>query len=495
MRKRWIARMILTAVLILTLCGCAEEPPAPLVEGTQPFVLGDYSIPDQGLAGLVERLRQSIELPKTLTVRFWQCELTPSGRLGDFSLVLGGYDGNRDSLGGFGFYYDESAQQLDYAPPETYSDGMPPPAYNANHTLESIDRELKRLPLVQQIAKLKFPRYVLRYQPGTKLAASTPILDGSAGQAYPVLSLEAFKNGEGGLSDGHTAMIFTLYDGTSLAGENLLQYRCAPADPDTLYGDRDFTMQCDYSIDNGRLRFTRDWGETWLQAQITEPELEETLAFYRTRLTLPDGSWFVSPVEGGPVAFFLGNAPALRLTVDQGAHWRTAYFPFAEDILLATRRFVGFCNSNDGYAGLGSDWSMGAGEYKTLFLTRDGGQSWQERALPLNGTSQTLTGVAFTDGEQGVVSLDPPSSEDLFPQLWATQDGGESWFELTIPWGQLEDLDYLTKVDTLERKDGMYQLVLGQGDYGAEKVRFTSSGLESTWILLEQWTAVQHSDG
>lgn len=495
MSKRWIACM-LAIVLSLGLCGCAEEPPADLVEGTQPYILSDYSLPEQGLQGLVDRLRQSIELPKTLTVQFWLGELTPGGRLTDFSLVLGGYDDDRSYQGAYGFYYDDGAQQLDYVPPASYLDGFPPPGYNDNHALRTLDRELKRLPLVEQIAKLQFPRYLLRYQPGTKLAAGVPILDGSAGQSFPVLSPEAYAAGEGGLSDGHTAVIFTLYDGTSLVGDNLLQYRCTPADPDTLYGDRDFTMQCDYSINNGRLLFTRDWGETWLPAQLTEPELEETLAFTRTRLTLPEGSWYVSPVAGGPIAFFLGNAPTLRLTIDNGATWRSTTFAFADGLFPATRRFTGFCNGNDGYVGLGSDWSMGAGEHKTLYLTRDGGLTWQERTLPCTGTSQTLTGLAFADAEQGVVSLDPSSDEALLPLLWYTQDGGASWSELTIPWTPLDDdLDGLTKVDTLERVDGMYQLVLGQGANGAEKVRFTSSALDSTWIFLERWTAVQHSDG
>lgn len=467
----------------------------PFKEGTNRFSLGEYNLTGKGFSQLEKELRKHASLPPKLDVGGFTVYLSKNADIMSFMLNLYAFDAKQNYLGVYAFDYDGSTGTLNYSSPiSTQTASSTPMIYNANSEITFLDSQLKRLPLAKQMNRLKFTHYILFYRDNMKLDADTPIIDGSSGQTFPVLSLADYKKGIGGKSNGHTAVIFTLYDGVSLIGKNNIYYRCKPADTATLYGNRNFTMQCDYYINNNKLSFTRDYGETWMPTDLKQDDVQKTLDFYRNGQILPEGSYFIGANAEVPIAFFYGESASLRLSKDNGKSWHDAApdTGFERDI---TRRFIGFTSPSEGYAALGTDWSMGAGEDKLCYLTHDGGTTWETRDLPLAGTSNTLQGIAFSDKDNGFVTLKPDSDES-FPIVYYTEDEARHWTELKLPWDQLpKTVDYLSKVDSLTEVNGTFALTLGQGSGGNKKVSYQSAKLSDGWTFVKSWAAVTHSDG
>ena len=465
-----------------------------LKEGTNRFNFGEYNLTQKGFSQFEKELRKYTGLPTKLDVGSFTANISKNADVNSFTLNLYAFDENRNYLGEYAFDYDGSAGTLNYSSPKsTQAASSTPIIYNANSDITFLDSQLKRLPLVKQMEKLNFPRYVLHYSDNIKLDANGPIIDGSSGQAFSVLTLNNYKKGVGGKSDGHTAVIFTLYDGVSLVGKDNIYYRCKPADVSTLYGNRNFTMQCDYHINNNELSFTRDYGETWIPTDLTQNEVQGIFDFSGQ---ISEGSYFIGQSPKFPIAFFYGYGKTVLLLVskDNGKSWHdaTPVTDFERDI---TRRFIGFTSPSEGCAALGTDWSMGIGEEKQCYFTHDGGKTWVTRDLPLEGTSHTLQGMAFSDKDNGVVTLES-GSDDPFPIVYETQDGAKHWTELKLPWDQLPNaVDSFSKADSLTRKSGTFTLTFGQGSGGNKKVSFQSTNLADGWTFSKSWAVVKHTDG
>lgn len=486
--------LLLGVFIFCTLTGCRKEVFKTSKESAGNFYNNKYNITDKGLSELEKMLRKCTALPDKLTVQSFDAVISTKAIVQNFDITLCGFNSQKQYTGTYSFYYDENSKKIKYLSPNSNPASNITISYNANSDITYLDSQLKKLPLEKQIGKLNFDKYVLRYQSNTKLSPSDPIIDGSTGQEFPVLSLKDYSKGLGGTSDGHTAVIFTLYDGVSLISKNLIHYRCKPSDTSALSGNRDFTMQCDYQLINNKISFTRDYGETWITANIPKTDLSKTMSFYRNGTIIPEGSYFISTRKDEPIAFFYGANPSLRISKDNGKNWRTVLFNADLDRDI-TKRIIGFTSKTEGYAALGTDWSMGAGEGKLCFMTHDGGTTWEEKKLPLSGTSQTLEGLCFSDKNNGIVSLKSESDES-WPVLYFTQDGANNWTQINLPWDQIpKTIDYLSKADSLTYDNGVYTLTLGQGSGRNKKVCFQSLSLSSGWKFIKEWTAVTHTVG
>lgn len=466
-------------IVLLSICtaaafaGCGTENRTkigPLKEGKNSFFLNGYNISRSGLSQLEKLLRKCVILPEKIDVNYFDAEISKNADMKNFSLSLYGFDADNNFTGSYSFVYNAAMKTMIY---EASNPGTSI-TYNKNRDISYLDSEIKLLPLSKQIWKLFFPKYVLSFQSNTKLSSGQPVIDKGTGKNFPVLSLSDYKKGAGGKSDGHTAVIFTLYDGVSIEDANKIYYRCKPADSTSLYGNHDFTMQCDYMISNNKLSFTRDYGETWIPSGLSEDDLSDTLSFYNNGSSLPEGSYFISPNADIPIAFFYGNTstPELHISKDNGKTWHESCpSQFNKNKENITKRFVGFIDKNEGYVGLGTDWSMGTGEDKLCYMTHDGGSTWVEKNLPLSGTSSTLNGICFSDKNNGIVSLKSPS-DDPWPILYFTQDGAGHWAKTDMPWKSLpgDDVYSLSKIDSLTCQNGTFTLTLGQGLSGKKRL-------------------------
>lgn len=242
------------------------------------------------------------------------------------------------------------------------------------------------------------------------------------------------------------------------------------------------TPVCDYRISGGRLALTRDHGQTWIDADATAEEVEETLEFYRNGLFLPPSSVFISTDRSLPVAYFSGGSPLLHLTADDGAQWTRIPFPTAAEFGRAiTRRVIGFATPDFGYAALGTDWSMGAGEHKMCYFSYDGGLTWEEKELPLTMTSHTLAGLAMADESRGIAAFDTDASE-AYPVVSATADAGDTWAEIALPFDEVPvEVGFLSDVKGLSFEQGTFTLALGQGNQGTRRALFEAEDVQGPW--------------
>ncbi len=93
--------------------------------------------------------------------------------------------------------------------------------------------------------------------------------------------------------------------------------------------------------------------------------------------------------------------------------------------------------------------------------------------------------MKFADIEKGIVSLDG-GSESNNPILYATIDRGETWQEINIPWDTItDDVQYLSKIDSVVFEEGVYKLTLGQGEGSNKKALFESNDIYNGWKFFK----------
>lgn len=467
----------------------------PFSEGDQKFTIRKYNLQQQGFKGLEEIFRAHTELSSILLIDTFDGDISKDGTLGNFNIVLSGYNNSKEYLQSYRFIYNSKKKILNYAGPKSNIKSTLPQIYNENNEISFLDTQLKMIPIKEQIEKLDFPSYSIGYNSNTKPLEGEPIVNINNNDKFPTFTFDEYKSGKYGKSNGHTSVIFSLYSGLSLAlSENKIMYNCIPANSESLSGNKNNFMKKDYYINGYKIRITRDYGETWIDIPISEEDLSSTLEFYRLGIEIPPDSYYISDNPGGIIALLYGESPTLLLSKNDGNNWNNIKL----DINLEkpiTRRIIGFTDEINGYLALGTDWSMGSGEAKILCLTDDGGLTWNQKELPLSNTSSTLTGITFLDNTIGVLSLDA-GMDEKFPKLFISNNKGDSWNELNLPLDKItEDVSYLSKVDSLTYENGMYKLVLGQDLNNNKKVVFESKDLSNDWIFKESYEAVIHYPG
>ena len=139
------------------------------------------------------------------------------------------------------------------------------------------------------------------------------------------------------------------------------------------------------------------------------------------------GATFLDPRQGWIVRQSAQSVLAGELTLlhteDGGLTWQTfpIQLPTQDGDPPIVAAYLDFIDAHSGWIAFklqtGSSFSLGR-----LFVTRDGGRTWQERSLPLGEP------VKFLDGERGWVAGGPPG--DL---LYRTDDGGQTWQLQSLP--------------------------------------------------------------
>ena len=262
-------------------------------------------------------------------------------------------------------------------------------------------------------------------------------------------------------------------------------------------GDSLSAMACDYQINDGVLTLTRDFGESWIETDLTEDELQETLRLYRSTFSLPEESLFLTADVNMPIVFFYGSDPKLKILQPDADAWTTvAVFPTMEDYRREiTHRVIGFATPDFGYAALGTDWSMGAGESKAAWFTTDGGQTWIEKPLPEVCTSKTLLDLFMMTETVGVLTLSD-GVDGYLPRVYVTETAGNHWTEIALPYDTLPmEVQYLSHIERLELGDGQYTLILGQGSRGTLKAVFASVSLTGAWVFQTSYHSAVHPMG
>jgi photosystem II stability/assembly factor-like uncharacterized protein len=163
-------------------------------------------------------------------------------------------------------------------------------------------------------------------------------------------------------------------------------------------------------------------------------------------------------------------------TVDGGLTWQENSLPNLDQpsAFQVESASLDFVNSQTGWMALklqsSSNFSFGR-----LFATQDGGRTWQERSLPLGEP------VNFLDSYQGWTVGGPKGD-----QIFYTQDGGFTWNIPTLP-----PLESDTSTETVlglpifnDQKSGVLPMVLTDGEITSTYLISTSDSGNS-WTLSE----------
>ena len=448
-----------------------------IIEGDNSYKLENYNLEKNGLDEMIKIISLAENMPQKYCIAYFQARLNKQGNITEFTLSLNTFDDNEEFVGLASFQYKNNTITY-HKPKDDHLDLVR--TYSKNSNINYINEQLKKVPLNKQIELSELKFYFVTYQPDTNIEIGTPIFDGRDSKKITPLSKTDYNNSLGGKSDSNTRVVIRLYDGTSIAvGQQYLFVFDAVSDD--VPNNPNYMMETDYYINQGTLKFTRDYGKTWIDTDVTKNELNETLGFYRD-ISLKVNSWFLSTNKLIPICYFIGEDPILKLSNDNGKTWRNIVLPNIEQFdKIITRRVVGFSSEKFGYAALGTDYTMGSGEMKKIYFTNDGGKTWEEIEAPANCSSETLIDMNMYDKNNGIIML--TNSQDVnMPHIYATTNGGKSWQKIEFSYFNLPDeITYIYDVDSISYVDGYYIIKLGQGETGILKIIFESRDLISPW--------------
>ncbi|MHB1865684.1 MAG: glycoside hydrolase domain-containing protein, partial [Candidatus Saccharimonadales bacterium] len=165
-----------------------------------------------------------------------------------------------------------------------------------------------------------------------------------------------------------------------------------------------------------RLFWTSDDGGNW--NDITPPSVENILSVYF--LSNEDG-WTLSRPN---LSLHANNPILISATDDGGANWHTVALdtsPLKDNPILGKGAHLYFLDSQNGWATIRDQTSVNF-DSGIMIRTLDGGKTWT--LLP---TPPSAGDMSFTDGLHGWLIGGPAGD-----QLWKTSDGGQTWVESEI---------------------------------------------------------------
>lgn len=464
----------------------------PIQNGSQTYIFPEMELEKGGFDQLMQKLTNCDNYPQKENISEFRASVDKEGKIKDFTVHIVGFDAAEEYTEDLFYVYESEDKKLTLSR-EVVS--YKPSYYDVNLSAVYLGSQMKRIPIRAEIALLNFVHYSVEYNKTIQIEQGKPIMEGRNGEDFPLLSYDDYQRGIGGISDGKSAIVISLNDGTGPMGQRM-EYFCEAIDEESIAGDKETTMQTDYYINGNQFKVTGDAGENWVDTGIGEDALEETLGIYGNAISedsiYADGNGFF--------AVFYGAVPTLHISRDNGENWSDFVF----DRVMpreVNRRIVHFLDSNVGYVALGTDWSMGTGSGTVLYWTHDGGASWQEveeqdQQDAMSVDALMLTGAAFVDENNGIVTMETPDSSESWPQVFVTTDGGVSFQEMSMSWETMAaDISFLNKVDRLTFENGTYTLIMGQGTYGNQKAKFTSTSLSEGWVLQETYIGTVHLDG
>lgn len=488
-----ITLIILGLLLFFITSYYKKYHPNKIIIGDNNYSLGFYNLEQKGLSKLEEMVKISKNSTKNYNITYFEAKLNKNGIVKSFTLSINFFDNNLNYVGSGGYTYKDKKLSYTYTGKEDEK-SLLVDYYSKNDDIKYISEQIKKIPLKKQLKISELNNYVISYKPNTSLKSGTPIFDGKNNKKINSLTKKDYNNKKGGESSNDIYFVIRLNDGSSnVIGQQYLYVfdyidKSIPKNPE-------YMMETDYKISNNELKFTRDYGKTWINTDINKEQVSETLDFYKDNNLIPN-SFFLSTNNMVPIAYFYGEEPKLKISNNNGESWTEHKFITSDDIYgkQITKRVVGFSNENFGYVALGTDWTMGSGEVKKLYFTYDGGKKWSEVNIPENGTSHILYDVCMYDENVGIIII-RDSIDSNFPIIYSTTSGGKAWNKVSYQNSNLPDeITYLYDVDSIKKEGEEYYITLGQGNSGTLKVTFRAVDMMN-FLYINKTNSNIHTSG
>lgn len=495
---------VLTIIFLVLFIRYKYYHPSTIKKGNNHYEIGLFGISNLEKSGLDEFI---IIMSKTKEVKnlnsnieSLSIKLNKNGDIKEIGMSVDYFDNDYNYVGNGYYRYKDKNLEFGYERKEdckTVSDceinKMLVTEYSKSLNIKYLSNQIKRIPLKQQIKLSNLKFYEVSIQPNQKFSETTSVFDMRDNKEIKALTLKDYKLGKGGTIASGIYLVITLSDGSSAIVDESYKYIFDNVDGDIKRTD--YTMETDYYI-NGKnqLLFTRDYGNNWIETDLSSDEVNETLNFY-SDISLQNSSWFISTNELVPIAYFYGKQPKLKISNDNGFTWSEKTFDIINNDMYKdiTHRIVGFNDQNFGYVALGTDWTMGSGEFKKAYLTKNSGKDWESMELPENCTSKTLIDFIMHDKNNGMVLLNN-NQENEFPYMYITKDNGKSWKQVEYAHKIPKEVVYISNIDFIEKKGNEYIITLSQGDSSTTKVKLKSSDLIN-WEYDSTFTSNIHTVG
>ena len=202
----------------------------------------------------------------------------------------------------------------------------------------------------------------------------------------------------------------------------------------------------------------------WIASAMEDPDrnvLQEQVA---------EGEWIY--LNGDNVAVIVPESPVkILLSADGGDTWRETTVEGSQYMYFHGQRqedmtyyggYIGFNGGDFGYLVLTTGVSMNHQGLR-IFLTEDGGDTYREIGNPYESHVSVLTGAGFASEEVGFISY--RYFEDAGPDIWWTEDGGETWSRLSVelPAAYQEGYVFTPGSPVFEGEEGVYPITAAGG--------------------------------
>lgn len=262
-------------------------------------------------------------------------------------------------------------------------------------------------------------------------------------------------------------------------------------------------MQNTYCItDASQVLVSYNGGESWTDPIPVTSDVLTDLSDTKYHNVLPEGSYYITPEMTSFVYRQNGFLWCCHST-DQGKNWKISSITsntYAERMLLS-----GWTSQKEGWLIVSYDRQMST-EAKAVFLTHDGGLSWEDQGRGATDlTSRMLKHGGFVTPDVGFLSFGPSNrllgttaeGYDIFdtsPEFYRTEDGGKTFSEIKLPIPETYDAAiFICAQAPVMEKDGTLSLLVDQGDSGDYLggrvcLRFISEDLGMTWKFDQEFT-------
>lgn len=508
--KRKVKKISITTISIfiimflVLIIGYKYYHPSIIKQGNNHYKIGIFGTSNLEKDGLDEfiSIMSKTEEVKNLNsnIAFLSIKLNKKGNIKRVDMTVNYFDNDYNYVGSGYYNYKDKNLEFGYERKEdckTVSDctinKMLVREYLKSLNIKYLSNQIKKIPFKEQIKLSNLRFYEVSIQSNQKFSEVTNVFDMRDNKKIKALTLDDYKAGKGGTITPGIYLVITLSDGSSVTADEMYKYIFDNVDGDIKRID--YTMETDYYI-NGKnqLLFTRDYGNNWIETDLSSDQVKETLNFYRD-ISLQNSSWFISVNELIPIAYFYGEQPKLKISTDNGITWSEKIFDIINNDIYKdiTHRIVGFNDQNFGYVALGTDWTMGSGEFKKAYLTKNSGKDWESIDLPENCTNKTLIDFIMYDENNGIVLLNN-NQENEFPYMYITKDKGNFWERVEYAHKIPKEVVYISNIDFIEKKDNEYIITLSQGDSSTTKVKLISSDLIN-WTYDSTFTSNIHTVG
>ncbi len=245
--------------------------------------------------------------------------------------------------------------------------------------------------------------------------------------------------------------------------------------------------QYTYKIENKVLSVSYDAGSTWIKVPVNFDSLTDGRDY---KNKLPEGSYQITKDKTVIVYGGTTNTPlTIIYSENQGKNWNNIII---KNEIWTRYMYVHFTNNAEGRLVITSDKTMSQ-EASLILSTTDGGATWKE--IGPGPSSWLLQEAVFFDEDFGFFSY--PSIDGMESNLFLTRDGGRTFEPVILPTQELPPDSVVTweqvydeaKVPTYE--DNILTVLVTQGNDGDYKggnlmARYQSTDKGKTWQYIDQ---------